>query len=111
VSAVLVYTIGNLFHTPIHDTQLSEDRIHERGLLTVPDEVWHLAVQRAEVIAPLADASSVGAGAVDATGRSRPAYERAQRLLIDLGVPTDFIPSFGEYLCGTQEAEAALRLR
>jgi len=41
----------------------------------------------------------------------RPAYERAQRLLIDLGVPTDFIPSFGEYLCGTQEAEAALRLR
>jgi hypothetical protein len=26
-------------------------------------------------------------------------------------VPTDFIPSFGEYLCGTQEAEAALRSR
>jgi len=44
-------------------------------------------------------------------GRSRPAYERAQRLLIDLGVPTDVIPSFGEYLCGTQEAEAALRSR
>lgn len=44
-------------------------------------------------------------------GRSRPDYERAQRLLIDLGVPADVIPSFGEYLCGTQEAEAALRSR
>ena len=63
MSAVLVYTIGNLFHTPIHDTQLSEDRIHERGLLTVPDEVWRLPVQRAEVIAPLADAVDAAAAA------------------------------------------------
>lgn len=44
-------------------------------------------------------------------GRSRPDHERAQRLLIDLGVSADAIPSFGEYLCGTQEAEAALRSR
>jgi hypothetical protein len=44
-------------------------------------------------------------------GRSRSAYERAQHLLIDAGVPARFIPSFGEYLCADHEAEAALRSR
>lgn len=44
-------------------------------------------------------------------GRRRPAYERAQHLLVDLGVPAHFMPSFGEYLCATQETEAALRSR
>ncbi len=37
-----------LFHSPVHDEAVDEDRVPERGLLTVPDEVWALAVQRAE---------------------------------------------------------------
>jgi len=44
-------------------------------------------------------------------GRRRPAYERAQQLLIEAGVPADFIPSFGEYLAANYETEAALRSR
>jgi hypothetical protein len=42
-------------------------------------------------------------------GRSRRDYERAQRLLIDTGVPPDVFPSYEEYLGGTQDTAAALR--
>jgi putative transposase len=81
----------------MHDTQPSEDRIHERGLLTVPDEVWYFAVQRAEVIAPLADASSVGAGAVDAAAAQlgvsrRQVYLLLRRWRAGEGVVSDLIP-------------------
>jgi len=38
--SVLVCTIRNLFDTPMHDAQQAEDRVRERGLLTVPNEVW-----------------------------------------------------------------------
>lgn len=38
-----------LFHSRVHDEAV-EDRVPERGLLAVPDEVWALAVRRAEVI-------------------------------------------------------------
>jgi hypothetical protein len=56
--------------------------VAERGLLTVPDEVWQLAVRRAEVIGPLA-----------------------------ASLPAHSIPLFGEYLCADHEAEVALRSR
>lgn len=41
-------------------------------------------------------------------GRGQPAYERAQHLLIDLGLPAHCIPALGEYLCATQETEASI---
>ncbi|WP_231885542.1 Mu transposase C-terminal domain-containing protein [Kocuria sp. ICS0012] len=44
---------------------VKDDRVSGRGLLTVPDEAWELAVERAAVIGPLADSSTVGS-AVDA---------------------------------------------
>ena len=53
--------------------------VAERGLLTVPDEVWNLAVRRAEVIKRLDGLREVGRGAADeeaaelvANSRSRP---------------------------------------
>lgn len=81
----------------MHDTQPTEDRIPARGLLTVPDEVWQLAVQRAEVIAPLADASSVGAGAVNAAAAQLGVSRRQVYLLLRCwrageGVVSDLIP-------------------
>ncbi len=63
--SVPVRTTGTLFHSPVHDEAVDEDRVAERGLLTVPDEVWAVAVRRAEVIAPLAEAGRAGGEAVD----------------------------------------------
>ena len=45
---------------------VDEPVVAERGLLTVPDEVWALAVRRAEVIGPLAKVDVVGGIAVKA---------------------------------------------
>ena len=53
------------FHSRVHDDAVDEGRVAERGLLTVSDEVWALAVRRAEVIGPLAVAGTAG-GAVAA---------------------------------------------
>ncbi|MCT3006278.1 transposase, partial [Propionibacterium freudenreichii] len=50
----------------MHDEAVGEDRVPERGLLTVPDEVWTVAVRRAEVIGPLTAAGTAGEEAVDA---------------------------------------------
>ncbi len=52
-----------LFHGPVHG---EPGTVCEHGLLTVPDEVWDLAVRRAAAIGPLARADVVGLGAVDA---------------------------------------------
>jgi putative transposase len=41
--------------------------IAERGLLSVSDDVWDLAVRRAAVIGPLADAGVVGLAAAAAS--------------------------------------------
>ena len=46
------------------------DRVRERGLLLAPEPVWALAVRRAEVIGPLAEAGSVGGEAVDAAAEA-----------------------------------------
>ena len=40
--------------------------VPERGVLSVPDEVWEMAVQRARVIDPLAGTDVVGGPAVEA---------------------------------------------
>ena len=40
--------------------------VFERGVLSVPDEIWELAVQRARVIGPLAGCDVVGGKAVEA---------------------------------------------
>jgi putative transposase len=50
----------------VHDEAVDEDRVPERGLLTVSDEVGALAVRRAEVIGPLAEAGTAGEEAVKA---------------------------------------------
>ena len=42
-------------------------------------------------------------------GRDRRDYERAQRMLTDSGVPADLMPSYEEYLAGTQDAAARSR--
>jgi putative transposase len=81
----------------MHNAQPTEDPVLERGLLTVPDEVWQLAVQRAEVIGPLAAAPSVGAGAVDAAAAQLGVSRRQVYLLLERwrageGVVSDLIP-------------------
>jgi putative transposase len=95
--SVLVCTIRNLFDTPMHKAQPTEDPVLERGLLTVPDEVWQLAVQRAEIIGPLAAAPSVGVGAVDAAAAQLGVSRRQVYLLLERwrageGVVSDLIP-------------------
>jgi len=61
---------------------VDEPVVPERGLLSVPDEVWDLAVRRAGVIGPLTAAGVVGGAAVEATavemGLSRRPSRRAQ---------------------------------
>lgn len=41
------------FHSRVHDDAVDEGRVAERGLLTVSDEVWALAVRRALIAAML----------------------------------------------------------
>jgi putative transposase len=75
-----------------------EPVVSERGLLTVPDEVWNLAVRRAEVIAPLARADVVGLGAVDAEAAELGVSRRKVYLLLGRwrrgeGAVSDLLPS------------------
>nr|WP_087130287.1 Mu transposase C-terminal domain-containing protein [Microbacterium esteraromaticum] len=53
-----------LSHSGVDEEPVKDDRISGRGLLTVPDAAWELAVERAAVIGPLAE-SSTGGYAVD----------------------------------------------
>ena len=81
----------------MQDAQSARGLVLERGLLTVPDEVWRLAVRRAEVIGPLAAAPSVGAGAVDAAAAllgvsGRQVYLLLGRWRAGEGVVSDLIP-------------------
>ena len=66
----------------MYEAQPAEEPVLERGLLTVPDEVWQLAVRRAEVIGPMAAAPSVGAGAVDAAATELGVSRRQVYLLL-----------------------------
>lgn len=81
----------------MQDAQSARGLVLERGLLTVPDEVWRLAVRRAEVIGRLAAAPSVGAGAVDAAAAllgvsGRQVYLLLGRWRAGGGVVSDLIP-------------------
>ena len=69
----------------------------DRGLLTVPDEVWALAVRRAEVIRPLAELATVGMSAADAAAAElgvsrRLIYVLVRRWRQGSGVVSDLVP-------------------
>jgi len=76
---------------------VDEPVVPERGLLSVPDEVWDLAVRRARVIGPLAAADVVGGSAVEAAAAElglsrRQVYELLRRWRQGQGVVSDLIP-------------------
>ena len=111
-------TIGKLFHSPVHDEAVDEDVVPERGLLTVPEEVWAVAVARAEVIGSLASAGTVGqeavAGAAEQLGVSRrQVYVLLRRWREGQGVVSDLIPGRSSGGRGGQrlaaEVEAVIR--
>ena len=81
----------------MHDETVEGDRVVERGLLSVPDEVWAVAVRRAEVIGPLAAAGAVGAAAADAAAEElglsrRQVYTLLGRWRAGEGVVSDLVP-------------------
>ena len=49
-----------LSHSGVDEEPVKDDRVSGRGLLTVPDEAWELAVERAAVVGPLAESSTGG---------------------------------------------------
>ena len=76
---------------------VDESVVPERGLLSVPDEVWDLAVRRARVIGPLAAADVVGGSAVEAAAAElglsrRQVYELLRRWRQGQGAVSDLIP-------------------
>ena len=71
--------------------------VFERGVLSVPDEIWELAVQRARVIGPLAGCDVVGGKAVEAAAAEldvsvRQVYVLLRRWRQGEGVVSDLIP-------------------
>lgn len=87
-----------LFHSRVHDEAVGDGRVPERGVLSVSDEVWALAVRRAEVIGPLAEGGTAGGVAVEtAAGQlgisRRQVYVLLRRWREGQGVVSDLIPS------------------
>lgn len=81
----------------MHEEALFEDRILERGLLTVSPEVWALAVRRAGVVGPLAAAGTAGGEAVEAAAAElgvsrRQVYVLLRRWRDGQGAVSDLIP-------------------
>ncbi len=116
--SVPVCTIGLLFHSAVHDETVDEDRVPELGLLTVPEEVWALAVRRAEVIGPLAEAGTAGAEAMEAAAEQlgisrRQVYVLLRRWREGQGVVSDLLPGRSSGGRGGQrlsaEVEAVIR--
>lgn len=110
--------IGALFYSPVHDDAVDDDVVPERGLLTVSDEVWALAVRRAEVIGPLAKAGTAGTEAVEAAAERlgisrRQVYVLLRRWREGHGVVSDLIPGRSSGGRGGQrlsaEVEAVIR--
>lgn len=80
----------------VDEETVKDDRVSGRGLLTVPNEVWALAVERAAIIGPLAE-SSMGGYAVEAAaeqlGVSRGRVYFLVRLWRDgQGAVSDLVP-------------------
>jgi putative transposase len=97
---------------------VDEPVVAERGLLTVPDEVWALAVRRAEVIGPLAKVDVIGGAAVEAAAAQlgisqRQVYVLRRRWRAGEGVVSDLIPGRSSGGRGGQEladeVEAVIR--
>jgi putative transposase len=97
---------------------VNEPVVAERGLLTVPDEVWALAVRRAEVIGPLAKVDVIGGAAVEAAAAQlgisqRQVYVLRRRWRAGEGVVSDLIPGRSSGGRGGQEladeVEAVIR--
>lgn len=116
--SVPVCTTGVSFHSPVHDEAVAEDRVPERGLLTVPDEVWAVAVRRAEVVDPLAEAGTAGEEAVEAAAAElgisrRQVYVLLRRWREGEGVVSDLLPGRSSGGRGGQrlpaEVEAVVR--
>ncbi|MFC5328058.1 Mu transposase C-terminal domain-containing protein [Brachybacterium fresconis] len=107
-----------MFHSPVHDDAVDDDVVLERGLLTVSDEVWALAVRRAGVIGPLAEAGTVGVEAVETAAERlgisrRQVYVLLRRWREGQGVVSDLIPGRSSGGRGGQrlsaEVEAVIR--
>ena len=84
-----------MFHVPVHDETAAE-RVRECGLLAASDELWGLAVRRAEVIGPLARTDTIGLGAVDAAAAElgisrRQVYVLVGRWRAGAGVVSDLL--------------------
>lgn len=86
------------FHSRVHDDAVDEGRVAERGLLTVSDEVWALAVRRAEVIGPLAMAGTAGGAVAAEVAAERLGISRRQVYVLlrrwreGRGVVSDLLP-------------------
>lgn len=113
-----VCTTGALFHSSVHPDAVDDDVVLERGLLTVSDEVWALAVHRAEVIGPLAEAGTVGGEAVETAANQlgisrRQVYSLLHRWRKGQGAVSDLIPGRSSGGRGGQrlsaEVEAVIR--
>lgn len=71
--------------------------VRERGVLSVPDVVWDLAVARAQVIGPLAESDVLGGAAVEAAAvelelSRRQVYELVRRWRSGEGAVSDLVP-------------------
>ncbi|WP_125107089.1 Mu transposase C-terminal domain-containing protein [Gulosibacter massiliensis] len=102
----------------MHDEAVDGGRVPERGLLTVPEEVWAVAVRRAEVIGPLAEAGTAGEKAVEVAAEQlgisrRQVYVLLRRWREGQGVVSDLIPGRSSGGRGGQrlsaEVEAVVR--
>lgn len=81
----------------MHNETVDEDVVPERGLLTVSDEAWAIAVRRGEVIGPLAEAATAGSEAAEAAAEQlgisrRQVYVLLRRWREGQGVVSDLIP-------------------
>ena len=111
--SVPVCTVDSLFHSLVRDDAVDDDVVLERGLLAVSDEMWALAVRRAEVIGPLADAGTAGGDAVETAANQlgisrRQIYVLLHRWREGQGVVSDLIPGRSSGGRGGQRLSAAV---
>lgn len=104
------------FHSRVHDDAVDEGRVAERGLLTVSDEVWALAVRRAEVIGPLAVAGTAGGAVAAEVAAERLGISRRQVYVLlrrwreGRGVVSDLIPGRSSGGRGGQRLPSAVEV-
>ncbi|WP_068326486.1 Mu transposase C-terminal domain-containing protein [Janibacter terrae] len=100
----------------MHDDAVDEGQVAERGLLTVSDEVWALAVRRAEVIGPLAEAGTAGGSVAAEVAAERLGISRRQVYVLlrrwreGRGVVSDLIPGRSSGGRGGQRLPSAVEV-